>query len=143
MAGPWTTGDNFSMAIDFGLGAGFVQLPRQTMFEYQQVASKTSVDAFTVGMQDQVTHKQWTGSFTFARTDGTADTWSQALQTAFQGGVQIALGTIDIQITEPATGALTNYQLPNATLMRGKESFSPGKEVMENFTFSAPLRLAV
>jgi hypothetical protein len=141
MATQWTTGDNFSMQIDFGLGAGFVQLPRQTMFSSQQVASKTSVDAFTTGMQDQVTHKQWTGDFSFARTDGTADAWSNALQAAFQGGTQIALATIDVQITE-STGALTNYQYPNATLMRGKESVSPGKEVMENFTWSAPLRVA-
>ena len=141
MATQWTTGDNFSMQIDFGLGAGFVQLPRQTMFSSQQVASKTSVDAFTTGMQDQVTHKQWTGDFSIARTDGTADAWSNALQAAFQGGTQIALATIDVQITE-STGALTNYQYPNATLMRGKESVSPGKEVMENFTWSAPLRVA-
>jgi hypothetical protein len=133
------TGDVYSVMVNFGAGGGFIKLPEQTGFTYQENVATPSVDAFTTGVSTQIVHKNWSGSIDFAQTDNTADSIRDGIQAAFQAGASAPLGSISVARTN-LDGSVTNYNYPNVTFAPGGVSVMPSKEIGEKIAWACPLR---
>lgn len=135
----FTTGDQYSVMVDFGLGDGPVKLPRMTKFTYKQNFGTAGVDAFVAGLQEQTVHKNWSGTVTWADTDTTLDDVRMAIQNAYQAGVAPPQGSISIQKTNPDG---SKEKLSSQTLVTwkptGATTVQPTSAIMNSLDWSTP-----
>ncbi len=135
----FTTGDQYSVMVDFGLGQGPVKMPRMTKFTYKENFGTAAVDAFVDGLQEQTVHKNWSGSITFANTDTTLDDIRMAIQNAFQAGVAPPMGSISILKTNPdGSQEGLDSQTPVTWKPSGATNVQPTSSVMDTLDWSTP-----